>query len=43
MYIPDEYRFTGVSMNLWRPAKSTMASSLLVISRRDRPRIEPFR
>src|SRR5205809_393890 len=42
-YIPDEYHFTGVSMNGPTPAKATMRSSLRAISRRRMPSTEPLR
>ena len=42
-YIPDEYHFTGVSMNCRTPANSTMRSSFAAISRRRIPRIAPLR
>jgi hypothetical protein len=41
--IPLEYRFTGVSMNFSMPEKSTIVSSLRVISLRFMPRIAPLR
>src|SRR5687768_6879941 len=41
--IPEEYRFTGVSMNLSTPENSTMASNFRWISAFVMPRIAPFR
>ena len=41
--MPDEYHFTGVSMNRSTPAKSTIASNFAAISRRRMPRIAPLR
>jgi hypothetical protein len=41
--IPDEYRFTGVSMNSANPENSTIWSNLPRISARDIPKIVPFR
>jgi hypothetical protein len=41
--MPDEYHFTGVSMNCRTPANSTIRSSFAAISRRRIPRIAPLR
>ena len=43
MYMPLEYRFTGVSMNFPTPANSTISSYLAPISDRLMPRIAPFK
>src|SRR2546421_64289 len=43
MYMPLEYRFTGVSMNFSTPAQSTIWSNLAEISDPRMPRMAPFR
>ena len=42
-YMPEEYRFTGVSTNWEISEKSTISSSFRVISPRVMPRIAPLR
>src|SRR5918911_368345 len=42
-YMPEEYRFTGVSMNCSTPANSTMSSKRSRICARFIPRMAPFR
>ena len=41
--MPDEYHFTGMSMNGPTPENSTMRSSLVAISLRRMPSTEPLR
>jgi hypothetical protein len=42
-YMPEEYRFTGVSMNRSTPANETISSNRPAISFRLIPRMAPFR